>query len=67
MKILIDTDRCTGYKTCVKVCPQMILEMVDEKAVVKDESICMGWMFAKLMVRNFGRFIPNPKMLKYMM
>ena len=42
MKLVIDHDRCTGCKTCVRVCPQMILEVHTKKLSVTDESRCMG-------------------------
>ncbi|OEU62064.1 MAG: hypothetical protein BBJ57_00195 [Desulfobacterales bacterium PC51MH44] len=42
MKILTDKKRCKGCGLCVKVCPQMILEVVDKKMRVMDESRCMG-------------------------
>ena len=42
MKIQIDAARCTGCGICVKVCPQMILEMLDGTVQVKDEARCMG-------------------------
>ena len=42
MKIILNKERCTGCNTCVMVCPQMILEVVDNKMAVIDESRCMG-------------------------
>lgn len=42
MKLIIDKKSCNGCNICVKVCPQMILELVDKKVRVKDESRCMG-------------------------
>jgi flavin-dependent dehydrogenase/NAD-dependent dihydropyrimidine dehydrogenase PreA subunit len=42
MKIIIDEAACDGCSMCAKVCPQMILEVVNKKARVKDESRCMG-------------------------
>ncbi|MCP4611146.1 MAG: FAD-binding protein, partial [Planctomycetes bacterium] len=42
MKIIVDEDKCKGCKICVKVCPQMILEVVAKKMRVNDEARCMG-------------------------
>ncbi|MFC1743060.1 FAD-dependent oxidoreductase [Candidatus Riflebacteria bacterium] len=42
MKIITDREKCTGCKICVKVCPQMLLEVVDKKMRVVDEKRCMG-------------------------
>ncbi len=42
MKILVNHEKCTGCNVCVKVCPQMILELVEQKMRVKDENRCMG-------------------------
>ncbi len=43
MKIIIDNDSCDGCGTCVKVCPQLILSLDDNKKVrVDDEPRCMG-------------------------
>lgn len=42
MKLIIDTDRCTGCKTCVRVCPQTLLSVASKKVVVNDEARCMG-------------------------
>ncbi len=42
MKIVVNDEKCTGCKICTSVCPQMILEVVDKKMRVKDETRCMG-------------------------
>jgi len=42
MQIIVNLGKCTGCKTCVKVCPQMILEVSDKKMRVKDQARCMG-------------------------
>ncbi|MBD3309246.1 FAD-binding protein, partial [candidate division KSB3 bacterium] len=42
MKVHVNTTRCTGCQICVKVCPQKILTVVDQKMAVQDESRCMG-------------------------
>ena len=42
MKIIKNDGECTGCEMCVRVCPQMILEVVDGKMRVKDETRCMG-------------------------
>jgi len=42
MKIINNEERCSGCEMCVRVCPQMILEVVDSKVRVKDETRCMG-------------------------
>ena len=42
MEIILNQERCTGCGVCVRVCPQMILELVDGKMQVTDQSRCMG-------------------------
>ncbi len=42
MELIIDKEKCTGCKVCVKVCPQMILEVVDKQVQVTDIDRCMG-------------------------
>ena len=42
MKIILNKERCMGCSTCVMVCPQMILEVVNNKMEVIDENRCMG-------------------------
>ena len=38
----IDVEKCKGCGECVDICPSEVLEMVDEKAVVKDQDECAG-------------------------
>ncbi|MCP4199681.1 MAG: FAD-binding protein, partial [Proteobacteria bacterium] len=42
MELLIDKRKCTGCKVCVRVCPQMVLEVVDGTVKCKDKKRCMG-------------------------
>jgi len=42
MKIILDTDKCTGCGVCTTICPQMILEVCGGKMAVKDAARCMG-------------------------
>ena len=43
MKIINDNTSCDGCGTCAKVCPQMILEITEDKQLqVTDEARCMG-------------------------
>ncbi len=42
MKIILNPARCTGCGLCARVCPQMILQVVDKTIQVRDESRCMG-------------------------
>lgn len=37
----IDKEKCTGCKTCVKICPTLAIQVVDKKAVVNEEK-CRG-------------------------
>jgi len=37
----INKDKCDGCKTCVEICPVQVLEMVNEKAVLKKERDCI--------------------------
>ncbi|MCP4199362.1 MAG: FAD-binding protein [Proteobacteria bacterium] len=40
MKIIVDPDKCTGCKICVRVCPQMILEVKDRMCHTIHEPHC---------------------------
>ena len=44
MQIRVDEQKCTGCNVCVRVCPQMILEVVEKTMRVRDdgEARCMG-------------------------
>jgi len=33
----VDAEKCTGCKTCVKVCPTLAIQIVDRKAVIDSE------------------------------
>ncbi|MBZ4654789.1 MAG: iron-sulfur cluster-binding protein [Peptococcaceae bacterium] len=37
----VDKEKCTGCKTCAKVCPTVAIEIVDRKAVINEE-LCRG-------------------------
>ncbi len=37
----IDIEKCTGCRTCEKVCPTIAIKIVNKKAVV-DETLCRG-------------------------
>ena len=39
--IVFDENKCTGCKICVQVCPQGVIEMINEKAVLIDYKSCM--------------------------
>ena len=38
----IDSEKCTGCKTCVDICPVQVFEMKDGKAFVKNPDACIG-------------------------
>ena len=43
MKLILNTDNCTGCGVCVRTCPQQILEVnKNKKLEILDESRCMG-------------------------
>jgi NAD-dependent dihydropyrimidine dehydrogenase PreA subunit len=35
------SEKCTGCRRCVEVCPQGVFEMQDKRAVVTDRDLCM--------------------------
>ena len=39
--VTIDVDKCAGCGECVDICPNEVLEMKDEKAVVVNDD-CVG-------------------------
>ncbi len=39
---VVDKDACTGCGTCVSVCPQSVLEIVNERAEVVNPDDCIG-------------------------
>jgi ferredoxin len=34
-------ERCVGCGTCVEVCPQAVLELVDDRSRVRDRDACI--------------------------
>ena len=40
-KPIINSDKCTGCKTCVEICPVAVFAMKDGKATVKNDE-CIG-------------------------
>ncbi len=39
--LALDHHRCNGCGTCLKVCPQAVLSIVDKKATIADKDACM--------------------------
>ncbi len=35
------SEKCTGCKRCIEVCPQGVFELRDKRAVVTDKDLCM--------------------------
>ncbi|MBW2997170.1 ferredoxin family protein [Candidatus Woesearchaeota archaeon] len=44
VKVHIDSNKCTGCKTCKEICPMDVFEMDEEtkKSVAKKESECIA-------------------------
>ncbi|MEX0774206.1 MAG: hypothetical protein WD042_00690 [Phycisphaeraceae bacterium] len=40
MPAKVDLEKCEGCKECVETCATGCIEMVDDKAVVKEEECC---------------------------
>jgi NAD-dependent dihydropyrimidine dehydrogenase PreA subunit len=40
--VKIDTEKCTGCKKCVDICPEHVLEVQDEKCVAVKPDDCQG-------------------------
>ena len=41
-KPIINSDKCTGCKTCVEICPVEVFAIKDGKATVKNADACIG-------------------------
>ena len=39
---IIDTDECTGCGICIDVCPNDVLELVDDVSTIVNEDACEG-------------------------
>lgn len=37
----LDTDKCTGCRRCVEVCPRGVFEMRDKRAYLVDRGACL--------------------------
>jgi len=37
----LDTDKCTGCRTCVQVCPRAVLAMDGKKVTIVDRGACI--------------------------
>jgi len=37
----LDTDKCTGCRLCILVCPHAVFEMKNKKAAIRDLDACM--------------------------
>lgn len=42
MKVIVNEQHCTACGVCVRVCPQMILEVIERTVRVRDVDRCMG-------------------------
>jgi NAD-dependent dihydropyrimidine dehydrogenase PreA subunit len=41
VKIIVDTDKCTGCETCINTCPIGVFEIKDSKSVPVNTEECL--------------------------
>ncbi len=39
--LVLDEEKCIGCSLCTEVCPQAVIEMIDNKAHIVDFNACM--------------------------
>jgi len=39
--IKVDTEKCIGCRVCVSICPQGVISLIEDKAVITDYQSCM--------------------------
>ena len=37
----LNSEKCTGCRMCIKVCPHEVFELIGKKAVIKNRDYCM--------------------------
>jgi NAD-dependent dihydropyrimidine dehydrogenase PreA subunit len=37
----LDTEKCTGCRMCIKVCPHEVFEIIEKRAVILNRDACM--------------------------
>lgn len=63
-KILVDTLKCNGCGHCVKVCPNAVLQLINGKACVINESRCdVNGYCMKFCDQNALSIVPKEKMI----
>lgn len=58
-KLVLESNWCKGCGICVEFCPKGALEIVNEKASLKDDTLCIKCGMCEMRCPDFAIYVVN--------